>query len=204
MTETITATGPTREELLRELQRVQAQLEKARRRRDTDAIAYAATPDGAAETFRRYELCRDEQERKQLKTTYLSGLAMAADEYEERLKRGNASDNDGLLAVIPVGAFRDPLAKALVEQRIMGTFRNAPASVETNKVTVTLLRLLPDQQTRKRLRIGAAAELGVVTADLADIVATAWTDPSMQNRLRNFLEESADPVISATAQRGTR
>ena len=96
---------------------------------------------------------------------------MAGEEYEERLRRGNAGDNDGPLAVIPVGSFRDPLTKALVEQRIMGTFRTTAASVDSNTVTVTLLRLLPDQQTRKRLRLDTTAELGVLTADLTEIIA---------------------------------
>ena len=82
MTDTMTQ-EPTREELLRELGKVQSKLEKARRRRDADAIAYASTPDGAAETFRRYELARDDRERKELKTTYLSGLAMAGEEKVE-------------------------------------------------------------------------------------------------------------------------
>lgn len=195
---------PTREELLRELDKVQAKLDKARRRRDADAIAYASTPDGAAETFRRYELTRDDTERKALKTTYLAGLSMAGEEYEERLTRGNAGDNDGPLAVIPVGSFRDPLAKALVEQRVMATFRNSPASMETNTVTLTLLRLLPDLQTRKRLRLDVVAELGVLAEDLADVIATAWTDPATQKRLRGFLDDAAEPIDAALQQRNLR
>jgi hypothetical protein len=191
---------PTREELLRELETVQAKLNKARRRRDADAIAYASTPDGAAETLRRYELARDDDERKSLKTTYLSGLAMAGEEYEERLNRGNAGDNDGPLAVIPVGSFRDPLTKTLVEHRIMATFRHTPASLDTNTVTITLLRLLPDQQTRKRLRLDTTAELDV----LADVITTAWTDPATQKRLRAFLGDAAEPIDTAIQQRDHR
>lgn len=201
MTDTMTQ-EPTREELLRELDKVQAKLDKARRRREADAIAYASTPDGAAETFRRYELARDNQERKALKTTYLSGLAMAGEEYEERLTRGNAADNDGPLAVVPVGSLRDPLAKTLVEQRIMATYRNSPASMDNNIVTVTVLRLLPDGQTRKRLRIDTPAELGVLTADLADVIATAWNDPTTQKRLRAGLDDAADLVAAAITARG--
>lgn len=203
MTNTMTQ-EPTREELLRELDKVQAKLDKARRRRDADAIAYASTPDGAAETFRRYELTRDDQDRKALKTTYLSGLAMAGEEYEERLTRGNAGDNDGPLAVIPVGPLRDPLAKTLVEQRIMATYRNSPASMDANVVTVTVLRLLPDGQTRKRLRIDTPAELGVLTADLADVIATAWTDPTTQKRLRAGLDDAADVIAAAITQRANQ
>lgn len=203
MTNTMTQ-EPTREELLRELDKVQAKLDKARRRRDADAIAYASTPDGAAETFRRYELARDDQERKALKTTYLSGLAMAGEEYEERLARGNAGDNDGPLAVIPVGPLRDPIAKALVEQRIMATYRNSPASMDANVVTVTVLRLLPDGQTRKRLRIDTPAELGVLTADLADVITTAWNDPATQKRLRAGLDDAADVIAAAITQRANQ
>lgn len=206
MTTTEIGDTPTRDELLRELQDVQAQLDKARRRRDADAIAYAATPDGAAETFRRFELSRDEPERKQLKTTYLSGLKMAAEEYEERRKRNNDSPTDGPLAVIPVGSFTDPLAKALVEQRIMATFRNSAASIETNIVTVTLLRLLPDGQTRKRARVDTEVEFGVLTADLAEVIVAAWADPKTQKRLRGqFLDDAAASALDvAVNQRGDR
>ncbi|MEU0498032.1 hypothetical protein [Mycobacterium sp. NPDC006124] len=204
MTDTMTQAEPTREELLRELAKVQSKLDKARRRRDADAIAYASTPDGAAETFRRYELSRDDSERKELKTTYLAGLAMAGEEYEERLRRGNASDNDGPLAVVPVGTFRDPLVKILVEQRIMGTFRTTTASVDTNTVTVTLLRLLPDLQTRKRLRLDTTAEFGVLTADLADVIATAWQDPDTRKRVSAFLDDAATLVDTAITQRDQR
>lgn len=198
-----TSTEPTREDLVRELREVQAQLDKARRRRDADAIAYAATPDGAAETFRRFELSRDEAEREQLKTTYLSGLKMAAEEFEERGKRGNAGSGDGPLAVIPVGAFTDPVAKVLVQHRVMGTFRNSAESLETNKVTVTLLRLLPDGQTRKRSRVDATAEFGGLEADLAAVVAEAWGDPAVQKRLRSSLldEDAADALTAAIAER---
>ncbi|RFZ08010.1 hypothetical protein DSM43518_03196 [Mycobacterium marinum] len=191
----------TREDLLHQLQKVQAKLDKARRRRDADAIAYTSTPDGAAETFRRYELARHRHEREALKTIYLSGLGMAAKEYEERLTRGNAGRNDGPLAAVPVGALRDPLAKALVKQRIMATFRSSPASVNTNTVPITLLRLLPDQQTRKRLRFDTAAELGVLVGDLADVIAAAWTDPATQKRLRSFLDDAAETIDAAIQQR---
>ncbi|WP_141564252.1 hypothetical protein [Mycolicibacterium palauense] len=204
MTDTMTQAEPTREELLRELNKVQAKLDKARRRRDADAIAYASTPDGAAETFRRYELSRDDNERKELKTTYLAGLTMAGEEYEERRRRGNASDNDGPLAVVPVGQFRDPLVKVLVEQRIMGTFRTTTASVDTNTVTVTLLRLLPDLQTRKRLRLYTTAEFGVLTADLADVITTAWRDPDTRKRVSTFLGDAATLIDTAIAQRDQR
>jgi hypothetical protein len=198
-----TSTEPTRENLARELREVQAQLDRARRRRDADAIAYASTPDGAAETFRRFELSRDEAERKQLKTTYLSGLKMAAEEFEERSKRGNAGANDGPLAVIPVGAFTDPVAKVLVGHRVMGTFRNSTESLETHKATVTLLRLLPDGQTRKRSRVDTTAEFGVLEADLASVVSEAWSDPAVQKRLRSSLldEDVAAALTAALSER---
>jgi hypothetical protein len=46
--------------------------------------------------------------------------------------------------------------------------------------------------------------VGVLTADLAEIVETVWTNPTTQKRLRSFLEESAAPVASAIEQRNTQ
>lgn len=200
MTNTV-QTPPTRSELLQKLRVVQADLAKTRRRCDTDAIAYASTPDGAAETFRRYELAPDEHTRKQLKTTYLAGLSMAADEHEERRRLGNATDKDGPLAVIPVGSFRDPVAKVLVEHRIMATFRVTTNAAHTGQATVTLLRLLPDQ-TRQRLRLRIPAELGVLTDSLSTILTRASKDPATQQRLRRFLgDPAADALATARTQR---
>jgi hypothetical protein len=84
----------------------------------------------------------------------------------------------------------------------MATYRNSPASMDANIVTVTVLRLLPDGQTRKRLRIDTPAELGVLTADLADVIATAWNDPTTQKRLHAGLDDAADLIAAAIAQRG--
>lgn len=203
MTEVLDLSTMTAEQIAAELARVQDQLAKARERRDRDAVVYASTPDGAAETYRRFELAAfASPERKRLKTTYLNGLTMAGKEYEERIRLGNAGPNDGPLAVIPVGDTTggDPLVKALVEQRVMGTFRNTAAAMDTGKVTVTLLRLMPTQE-RKRMRLEVPAEMGVFTARLSDVIAQAWEDTALQKRLRGFLEDAAEPVAAAIAQR---
>lgn len=206
MTDILDLSELTPEQLAAELAKVQEQLAKARERRDRDAIVYASTPDGAAETYRRFELSPyDSTERKSLKMTYLNGLTMAGEEYEERQRRGNAGPNDGPLAVIPVGDLtgNDPVVNTLVAQRIMGTFRNTPAAMDTNRVTVTLMRLLPNQE-RKRMRLDVDAELGVFTSRLSDVLVEAWADKATQKRLRAFLEDAADPIAEAIAARGDR
>jgi len=206
MTSTLDLSELSAEELAAELAKVQEQLVKARERRDKDAVVYASTPDGAAETYRRFELAPyDSAERKSLKTTYLNGLTMAGKEQEERMRLGNAGPNDGPLAVIPVGDMTgaDPLVKALVEQRVMGTFRNTAAAMDTGRVTVTLLRLVPTQE-RKRMRLDVEAEMGVFTSRLSDVIAAAWADKSLQKRLRGFLEDAADQIEAALTQRGPR
>lgn len=206
MTDTLDLAAMTPEQLAAELAKVQEQLAKARQRRDRDAVVYASTPDGAAETYRRFELSPyDSGERKRLKATYLNGLTMAGEEYEERIRRGNAGPNDGPLAVIPVGDVTggDPVVNAVVAHRIMGTFRSTPAAMETGRVTVTLLRLLPSQD-RKRMRLDVEAELGVFTARLSEVLIEAWADRATQKRLRAFLEEAADPIGAAIATRAAR
>ncbi|ORB76361.1 hypothetical protein, partial [Mycobacterium timonense] len=61
-----------------------------------------------------------------------------------------------------------------------------------------------DLQTRKRLRLDVVAELGVLAEDLADVIATAWTDPATQKRLRGFLDDAAEPIDAALQQRNLR
>ena len=205
MTKSLDLSDLSAEELAVELAKVQEQLAKARERRDRDAIVYASTPDGAAETYRRFELAPyASPERKSLKMTYLNGLTMAGKEHEERMRLGNAGPNDGPLAVIPVGDITgaDPLVRALVEHRVMGTFRNTAAAMDTGRVTVTLMRLMATQE-RKRMRLDVEAEMGVFTARLSDVIADAWADRALQKRLRAFLEDAADPIAGAVAQRGT-
>lgn len=197
---TVASNVPTQSALLAKLHQLQPKKDKALRRRDAHAIAYASTPDGAAETFRRYELALDEEQRRTLRGTYLSGLSMAEDEYQQRLSRGNTGDDDGPLSVIPVGDFGDPLARALVEHRVMGTYR-VPPSADVSDVTVTLMRLLPDGQTRKRLRLRVAAEGGALIADLIDIVAAAWAREADGKRLRTLLDDAAEPVGAAIQNR---
>ena len=88
-------------------------------------------------------------------------------------------------------------------QRIMGTFRNTPAAMDTNRVTVTLMRLLPNQE-RKRMRLDIDAEMGVFTSRLSDVIVEAWADKAAQKRLRAFLEDAAEPIAAAITARGPR
>lgn len=206
MTNTLDLSDLSAEEIAAELAKVQGQLAKARERRDRDAIIYASTPDGAAETYRRFELAPyDSAERKTLKTAYLNGLTMAGQEHEERTRLGNAGPNDGPLAVIPVGdtTGADPLVIALVEHRVMGTFRNTTAAMDTGRVTVTLLRLMPTQE-RRRMRLDVEAEMGVFTSRLSDVITEAWADKALQKRLRGFLDDAAEPIAAAVAERAKR
>lgn len=186
------------------IERVEVQLVEARKRCGEHAIDYASTPDGAAEMFRRFELAPNEIERKNLKTIYLAGLALANQEFEERRELGNAGPADGPLEVIPTGSFVepvDPIVRALVEHRIMGTYRSTARAFETERVQVSLLRLLPDGQTRRRLRIQVPAPNGIFTETLAEVITTAWNNTKIRPRLIAFLEETATPVTAAIAAR---
>lgn len=189
----------SRSDIEREIARVEAELIVARERERIDAIAYASTPDGAAETFRRFELATNPSDRKNLKSIYLAGLTMAGDEYAQRRSRGNAGGADGPLEVIPVGCITEPVnpvVKALVEQRIMGTYRTSERATITERVPVTLL-LLPNDGRRRRLKIQAKAELGLFTSTLAGVLVEAWHQPDIQPRLHNFLNDSYTALQTA-------
>lgn len=185
-----------------ELANVRRELAQARRDLATAAVEYASTPAGAAETYRRYELAPAGAERDTLRATYLTGLEMAAQEYEIRCVRGSASDRDGYLQTLPIGSFDDPVARALITHRVMATYRSGPAALDSGAVSVHLLRLLPDGTTRRRARLTASAELGTVAATLADIVADAWDAETTRARLMEFLGRSAvDAVTAAVSAR---
>lgn len=190
------------EQKLRELAEIRRQLPAARERLRVAAIEYAATPDGAAETFRRYELAADETQRAGLRSIYLAGLVMAADEYDKRCVLGNETEADGPLEAIPVGDFGDPVARALVEQRVMGSLRNGPAVMESGEVAVWLLRLMPDGHTRNRLRVVCVAELGVFTSTLAQIVASALADSQTCDKVGEFV--GPEVVAAAAVKAGVR
>lgn len=153
---------------------IRRQLAQARRELAAAAVEYASTPDGAAETYRRYELTIPGSERDVLRTTYLRGLELAGQEYEERCARGSASDRDGYLHTVPVGNLADPMAQLLVRHRVMGTYRSGAGAVDGGVVEIHLLRLLPDGATRRRARVSAPAELGCVDTPLTEILTRAW------------------------------
>lgn len=180
---------------------IRQQLAQARRELASAAVQYASTPDGAAETYRRYELAAPGPVRDTLRTTYLNGLEMASEEYEERRARGSASARDGYLHTVPVGDFADPITGLLIGHRVMGTYRSGPWAVTVGAVEIHLLRLLPDGVTRWRIRVAAPAELGCVGAPLADILTQAWQQTDGPARLEKFLGPDLIAGLSAELHR---
>lgn len=200
----MTAPAPPDEHTRRELARVRAELHTARRQQAQAAIDYASTPDGAAETYRRYELTADPTERAALQATYLAGLHAASQEYEQRLARGSATDRDGYLQAIPVGDFTNPVTRTLITHRVMATYRSGPAAIASESAIVHLMVLESDNITRRRARVAAPAPLGVVTATLADIITTACREPATRARLIEFLGPAADELPHALTSTGHR
>lgn len=197
--------GALRARKRQQLDAVSEQLRVARERLRAAAIEYAATTDGACETYRRFELARGD-ERDELRAVYLAGLALAEQEYRQRLSLGHTGDGDGPLQAIPVGSFDDPVVTALVEHRVMGWVRTGPAVLESGHATAGLVRLLPDGGTRVRMRLRCPADplLGVVNSTLAEIVAQAWADQAVRERLGRFLGTEALAALSAALVAGAR
>lgn len=179
-------TATDTDELLRQLAHVRAQLAKKRNARDKAAEIYASTPDGAAETYRRYELATGATKQR-LRDTYLAGLRLAAEEYQRRVELGNATPGDGPLQIIAAGDLTDPITRTLVEHRVMGTLRIGPEATTTETVRIALFRLAPNGRDRPRLTITSPAPFGIFTATLTDIITTTAADPKYAARLRKFL-----------------
>lgn len=191
----MTASTTDRAELTRRLAHVRAQLTTARRARDEAASLYASTPDGAAETYRRYELATG-TDKQRLRDLYLAGLALADTEYQRRVTLGNATPGDGPLQIIPVGDLNSPITRALIEHRIMGTLRNGPDLAATETARVTLLRLAPNGRTRTRLTITTPAPFGIITDTLTDIITTTAKHPKDAARLTKFLGTAATESLN--------
>lgn len=173
-------------ELQHQLTQVRDKLGKARSARDKAAALYASTPDGAAETYRRYELASGAT-KQLLRDTYLAGVALAAEEYQLRVELGNATPGDGPLQAIPAGDLTHPTTATLIEHRVMGTLRNGPDVAATQTVRIALFRLAPNGRDRHRLTITAPAPFGIFTATLTDIITTTATDTIYAARLRKLL-----------------
>lgn len=170
----------------RELARIRAQLDKARGIAGEKAIEYAATPDGAAETYRRYELTSGaEQER--LRAVSLAGLAMSDEEYQRRVQLGNASAHDGPLQVIAAGPLDSDPVRVLIAHRVMGTLRSGPDLAASQCARIQLMRLAPDGRTRYRLAVTYPAPFGIFTATLAEVVTAVATQGAVRGRLVEFL-----------------
>lgn len=194
----MTTTEERQAQTLEELAEVRRQLAAARARLRHAAIEYAATPDGAAEMFRRYELALTPEQRDELRDIYLAGLAASSDEYQKRVCLGNDTAGDGPVEAIPVGHFTDPIARALIEQRIMGALRCGPAAVTTGEVTVSLLKVMPDGETRKRLKIHCTAEFGAFCDPLSKVVADALSDSATAKKIGGFVGPEVIAAVRAS------
>lgn len=181
------ATKDIQTQKLDELAEVRRQLAAARARLRAAAIEYAATPDGAAEMFRRYELATDTDQRNELRDIYLSGLAASTEEYQKRCALGNDTPGDGPVEAIPVGDFTDPVTRALIQHRIMGALRCGPTALTSGEVTITLLKVLPDGETRRRIKLVCSAELGVFCDPLSKVVTDALTTATTTRKIATFV-----------------
>lgn len=197
----MTSTEEYQAQILEELDNIQRRLLPAARARLRQAnIEYASTPDGSAETFRRYELAVSPQQREELRDIYLAGLAASTEEYQKRVSLGNDTAGDGPVEAIPVGDFSDPVARALIEQRIMGALRCGPSAVITGEVTISLLKVLPDGETRRRLKLNCPAEFGAFCDPLSKVVSDALADPKTAKKVADFV----GPEVSAAVAAGRR
>lgn len=195
------ATEDIQTQKLDELAEVRRQLAAARARLRAAAIEYAATPDGAAEMFRRYELATDTDQRTELRDIYLSGLAASTEEYQKRCALGNDTPGDGPVEAIPVGDFTDPVTRALIQHRIMGALRCGPTALTSGEVTITLVKVLPDGETRRRIKLVCPAELGVFCDPLSKVVADALANRTTTRKIATFV--GPDVVAAAKTARLT-
>lgn len=172
------------------LEKVRAELMVARARRDRAAIAYASTPDGMAETVRRWELASPD-ENPGLAAVVAAGVAAADEEYLTRLvnSEGTPADTDGLLRALLLPPAGDPVGEVLAAHRVMGTFRQSDKSLLTGVTRVSLLRLTEaGERVRATVTYSPALLADQDQTTLADVVRSAASRPGPgRERLRQVL-----------------
>lgn len=169
-----------------------AVLDEARHHLRTAEINYASTPEGLAEYTRRWELAADPDQRDTLAAIIAAGVATADEEYLERLALDNSTLTDGLLrALLLTATPNDPVADILVAQRVMGTYRQSDAALDTGRTRIALHRITPSG-TRIRASITYPQALLTTTAvSLSDVISYSIAQPEYRPRLHTFLDDTA-------------
>ena len=172
--------------LRRELKATQAKLETANRRMEKYRLEYASSPDGIAETWRRYETSGD----LNVRDLYARGVELSLEEFCERVSYGHSSDDDGAQAAAVLSEGHE-LTPHLVAENVTGTYLNSKNSREDVRTDFTLMRVDVDG-TRRRMSIRVE---GAPPVTLNRVLEIAWSDSNYRSRLRRMLGTSRIPEV---------
>lgn len=178
--------------LKRDLKATEAKLNTAERNLKRYREEYAASPDGIAETWRKYEVSGD----LSVRDLYERGVELSLEEFCERVSLGHSDDDDGPRAAF-VLAEGHALTHILVSDEVTGTYVNSKNSREGFDTDAVFMRVFPDG-TRQRMNIRFDGEC---PRTLNAALEQLWKSSGTRNRLKRMLGESDIPAILDRATR---
>lgn len=172
--------------LRRDLKATEAKLNTAERNLKRYREEYAASPDGIAETWRKYEVSGD----LSVRDLYERGVELSLEEFCERVSLGHSDDDDGAQAAAVLSEGHE-LTPHLITENVTGTYLNSKNSREDVRTDFTLMRVDVDG-TRRRMSIRVE---GAPPVTLNRVLEIAWSDSNYRSRLRRMLGTSRIPDI---------
>jgi hypothetical protein len=178
--------------LRRDLKATEAKLNTAERNLKRYREEYAASPDGIAETWRKYEVSGD----LSVRDLYERGVELSLEEFCERVSLGHSDDDDGARAAF-VLAEGHALTPLLISENVTGTYINSKNSREGFDTDAVFMRVFPDG-TRQRMNIRFDGECPFT---LNAALEQLWNSSGTRNRLKRMLGDSDIPAILDRAAR---
>lgn len=172
--------------LRRDLKATEAKLNTAERNLKRYREEYAASPDGIAETWRKYEVSGD----LSVRDLYERGVELSLEEFCERVSLGHSDDDDGARAAF-VLAEGHALTPLLISENVTGTYINSKNSREGFDTDAVFMRVFPDG-TRQRMNIRFDGECPFT---LNEALEQLWNSSGTRNRLKRMLGDSDIPAI---------
>lgn len=187
--------GPSKAAIDKKLNVLETKIAKVKDKINVANVRYAATPDGAAEAFRAYEIESDIDRRFELLSLYTAGVEESDNEYQTRVGLGHDSEEDGVVQALAVNINSD-LGKLLVQENIYGTIRMSDHIAKSRNVPVTIMRVSDAEKVARR-RMNVVLSFDTDPLSLEEVLGEIVETRSLHSRLRQVLGAAAESVFTA-------
>lgn len=174
------------------LSKARADLAKLQTKLSAAHDTYASTIDGAADTYRQYQLCGDTAEKQSLYERYLRGAELSDKEYQSRVSLKHSAYDDGPVCALALDYSDVALSDFLIAEQVIGAYRPSNAMRSGKHTIVTLVRFEGDK--RRRMTLGYPATDGLPPRSLEDVIRFAQESGTYRSRLGAFLGDTAQDL----------